>query len=323
MNNTQKYWRTKNYLRMNEMEIPISSERKQIEEPRYYKHYQNPRSLTIYNYEKMKRAKNDLWLEREKIMKEEKIKNMGNTQEKINYLVEKRMSPLYKERFYVLTGKKKEINNEKKRSHWKDDELMDKIELVNNWKNINWFKPNKTYNPEMKKREILKPLVNNKEKILKEKDKLKEEKINESKRKLKHDLMEQRHQEIKDKNINPLKFSKYPINQTVYEMTKNNLLNDNDADQSDYVTIHFKDPNKTAHNLQFGNYKIEINDEKLFLDAYKKVLIKNEKNIKNKNKKNRNWFEYKYNHPGIYREFKYKITGNEQQKEKIHGLELL
>ena len=103
---------------------------------------------------------------------EEKIKNMGNTQEKINYLVEKRMSPLYKERFYVLTGKKKEINNEKKRSHWKDDELMDKIELVNNWKNINWFKPNKTYNPEMKKREILKPLVNNKEKILKEKDKL-------------------------------------------------------------------------------------------------------------------------------------------------------
>ena len=128
--------------------------------------------------------------------------------------------------------------------------------------------------------------------------------------------MEQRHQEIKDKNINPLKFSKYPINQTVYEMTKNNLLNDNDADQSDYVTIHFKDPNKTAHNLQFGNYKIEINDEKLFLDAYKKVLIKNEKNIKNKNKKNRNWFEYKYNHPGIYREFKYKITGNEQQKEE-------
>ena len=43
----------------------------------------------------------------------------------------------------------------------------------------------------MKKREILKPLVNNKEKILKEKDKLKEEKINESKRKLKQYLMEQ------------------------------------------------------------------------------------------------------------------------------------
>ena len=319
MNNTQKYWRTKNYFRTNEMEIPISSERRQLEEPRYYKHYQSPRSLTIYNYEKMKKAKNDLWLEREKIMKEEKIKNMGNTQEKINYLVEKRMGPLYKERFYVLTGKKKEINKEKKRSHWKDDELMDKIELVKNWKNTNWFKPNQAYNPEMKKREILKPLVNNKEKILKEKDRLKEEKINESKRKLKHDLMEQRHQEIKDKNINPLKFSKYPINQNTFEMTKNNLLNDKDIDTSEYVTIHFKDPNKAAvHNLHFGNYKIEINDEKLFLDAYKKVLIRNEKINKNKNKRDKNWIEYKYHHPGIYREFKYKIGGisGEQAKEE-------
>ena len=37
MNNTQKYRRTKNYYRINEMEIPISSERKQIEEPRYSK----------------------------------------------------------------------------------------------------------------------------------------------------------------------------------------------------------------------------------------------------------------------------------------------
>ena len=319
MNNTQKYWRTKNYYRMNEMEIPISSERKQIEEPRYYKHYQSPRSLTIYNYEKMKKAKNDLWLEREKILKEEKIKNMGNTQEKINYLVEKRMNPLYKERFFVLTGKKKEINKDKKRSHWKDDELMDKIELVNNWKNTNWFKPNKTYNPEMRKREILKPLVNNKEKILKEKDRLKEEKINESKRKLKHDLMEQRHQEIKDKNLNPLKYSKYPINQNTFEMTKNNnnLLNEEDIDQSQYVTIHFKDKNKTSSNLHFGNYKIEINDEKLFLDAYKKVLIKSERNSKNKNKRNKNWIEYKFHHPGIYREFKYKIGGEQPKEEKF------
>ena len=28
MNNTQKYWRSKNYYRMNEMELTISSERK-------------------------------------------------------------------------------------------------------------------------------------------------------------------------------------------------------------------------------------------------------------------------------------------------------
>ena len=90
MNNTQKYWRSKNYYRMNEMEEPISSERKQVEEPRYYKQYQNPRSLTIYNYEKMKRAKNDLWLEKEKVYK-------GSVPEKINCIVKKRMFPKYKE----------------------------------------------------------------------------------------------------------------------------------------------------------------------------------------------------------------------------------
>ena len=51
----------------------------------------------------------------------------------------------------------------------------------------------------MKKREILKQLVPNKDKILREQERLKEEKISESKRKIKHDLMEQKHQEIKER----------------------------------------------------------------------------------------------------------------------------
>ena len=318
MNNTQKYWRTKNYLRMNEMEMPISSERKQIEEPRYYKHYQSPRSLTVYNYEKMKKAKNDLWLEREKVFKEEQIKNMGCAPEKIKYLVEKRMGPKYQERFDILTGKKKEIKKEKKRNQWKDEDLMEKIELVNNWKNTNWFQPNRTFNPDMKQRQILKPLVLSKEKIMKEQDKLKEEKINENKRKIKHDLMEQRHQQIKNKNINPIKFSKYPINQTTFEMTKNNLTTDRDSDPSDYVSIHFKDQNKTQHNFQIGNYKIEINEQKLFLDAYKKVLIKEEKNArKNRNNRNKKWIEFKFYHPGVFREFKYRVHGEQPKEEKF------
>ena len=315
MNNTQKYWRTKNYLRMNEMEMPISSERKQVEEPRYYKHYQSPRSLTVYNYEKMKRAKNDLWLEREKVFKEEKQKNMGSAIEKINCLVEKRMEPKYQERFDVITGKKKEIKKDKRRNQWKDEDLMEKIDLVNNWKNTNWFQPNRTFNPDMKKREILKPLVLSKEKILKEQDRLKEEKIIESKRKIKHDLMEQKHKIIKDKNINPIKFSKYPINQITFEMTKNNLLTERDKDDSDYVTIHFKDPNKTQ-NFQFGSYKIDIDDKRLFLDAYKKVLIKEEK-IKNRNHRNKKWIEYQYHHPGVFREFNYKIRGEQPKEEKF------
>ena len=131
--------------------------------------------------------------------------------------------------FYSKNSKNININKEKKRTQWKDEDLMEKIELVNNWKNTNWFQPNKTFNPDMKKREILKPLVLSKEKIMKEQDKLKEEKINENKRKIKHDLMELRHQQIKEKNIEPIKYSKYPINKrenTIKEQNqeKNELL---------------------------------------------------------------------------------------------------
>ena len=156
---------------------------------------------------------------------------------------------------------------------------------------------------------------------MKEQDKLKEEKINENKRKIKHDLMELRHQQIKEKNIDPIKYSKYPINKNVYELSRNNPLiekNKEDNDDSDYVTVHFKDQNKTQHNFQFGNYKFEIDDKKLFLDAYKKVLLKNEKNSrKNKNNGNKKWVHFTYHHPGVYREFKYKIKGDPQGEEKF------
>ena len=308
MNNTQKYWRNKNYYRMNEMELPISSERKQVEEPRYYKSYQSPRSLTIYNYEKMKRAKNDLWLEREKVLREETMKNLGSVPEKIQCIVEKRMFPKYKERFDILTGKKKEIVIESKnKTHWKDDELMEKIELINNWKDTNWFRHNKTFNPEIKKREILKQLVPNKDKILREQERLREEKISENKRKMKHDLMEQKHQEIKQKKINPIQLSKYPINQSIFETTKNNYYSDSEREQKGLATLYI--------NKDKSNYKFEIDDKKLFLDAYKKVLIKKDNSVKrNKttyNNENNKWIQFRYHHPGKYREFIYKTGGGD------------
>ena len=319
MNNTQKYWRSKNYYRMNEMELPISSERKQVEEPRYYKPYQSPRSLTIYNYEKMKRAKNDLWLEKERVFKEETMKNLGSVPEKINCIVEKRMLPKYKERFDIITGKKKEVINEnKKKTHWKDEELMEKIELINNWKDTNWFQPNKTFNPEMKNREILKQLVPNRDKILREQERLREEKISENKRKMKHDLVEQKHQEIKQRKMNPIQLSKYPINQSVFETTKNNYFSDGELEQKGFITMYLNNDKK--NNLNFGNYKFEIDNKKLFLDAYKKVLIKNDNIMKRNrtmyNNENNKWIEFKYHHPGKYREFIYKTGGEYPKKEE-------
>ena len=114
---------------------------------------------------------------------------------------------------------------------------MEKIDLINNWKDINWFHPNKTFNPEMKKRELLKQLVPNKDKILREQERLKEEKISENKRKLKHDLMEQKNQEIKQRKMNPILFSKYPINQSVFESTKNNCFSDGETENKGFVTV--------------------------------------------------------------------------------------
>ena len=323
INNTQKYWRSKNYYRMNEMELPISSERKQVEEPRYYKSYQNPRKLTIYNYEKMKKAKDDLWLEREKVYKEEKMKNLGSVPEKINYIVEKRMFPKYKERFDILIGKRKEIiNDNKKKTHWKDEELIEKMELINKWKDTNWFQPNRTFNPEMKKTEILKLLVPNRDKILREQERLKEEKISENKRKIKHEQMEQKHLELKQRKLNPIQLSKYPINQSIFEASKNNYYNDGVSQNKGFISSYStKDKNIIKNNkgFQLSNYKFEIDDKKIFLDAYKRILIKNELDIK-KNKtmyfKGNKWIEINYYHPGKFREFIYKIGVDIPKKEE-------
>jgi hypothetical protein len=169
----------------------------------------------------------------------------------------------------------------------------------------------------MKKRELLKQLVPNKDKILREQDRLKEEKISENKRKIKHDLMEQKHLEIKQKKINPIQLSKYPINQSIFESTKNNCLSDGESEKKDYFTLNKNNFNNTFH---FGNYRFDIDDKKLFLDAYKKVLIKNENNIK-RNKTmyyngNNRWIQFKYHHPGKYREFNYKTGGGDLPKKE-------
>lgn len=43
--------------------------------------------------------------------------------------------------------------------------------------------------------------------------------------------MEQKHLEIKQKKINPIQLSKYPINQSVFESTKNNCLSDGESEK--------------------------------------------------------------------------------------------
>ena len=314
MNNTQKYWLKTNYRRKNELEYPLSTERKQIEEPKYYKVYKNLQNLVKYNYEMMKKAKNDLWLEKEKILKEERKNNPNSIEEKLNYLVDKKLNEKYKERFEYLKNNKNlnitEINKKKyKKNHWNDKELIDKMKLIENWNDYKWFKPDHTYNPEKQKMEIFKDLVYNKEKILKEQEKIKEEIEYEKYQKMR---LEELQSKKNGKNcISPLHYSKYPINSQIYEYNKK--MKD--------------DPNSNIQNSEncneLSNTNKENDENKLFLEAYKRIILQNENKKIGKKRAisckimKRHFYEIKYIHPGIFREFKYIINlGKNKVKEE-------
>ena len=128
---------------------------------------------------------------------------------------------------------------------------------------------------------------------------------------IKHEIIEQKTKAIKNKHLNPIKFSKYPIDLSTFETTRNNNLTEYDDHRK---KESWNSMNSTTYH--FGNYDFELDNNKLFLDAYKKVLIKDEKIArKNRNHMNKKWIEFKYHHPGVFREFKYKI-GSEQSKEE-------
>ena len=111
------------------------------------------------------------------------------------------------------------------------------------------------------------------------------------------------------------------INQSVFETTKNNYFSDSESQKKGYSTIPLNKDINNNNIFHFGNYKFELDDKKLFLDAYKKVLIKNE-NITKRSKTmnsnlNNNWIEFRYHHPGKYREFNYKLGGENSKREEI------
>ena len=322
-NNTQKYWLKNNYRRKNELEYPLSSERKQLEKPKYFKIYKNPKNLVEYNYEVMQKAKNDLWLEKEKVLKEVKEKNPTYVKEKIDYLVNKKMEQKYKERFYNIKNKKNlNITENKKTSNlWKDKELIDKIKLIEQWKNIKDIPCpilDKTFNPEEQKRLLFKDLFRNKEKIIKEQKKIKDEIQKENYIKIK---LEELQSKKNGKNkISPLQYSKYPINREIYEY--NQKINNN-KDNPQIIVIDNKDysKNSNVNNIYNENgeddlskTKYENDEKKLFLEAYKRIMLQNDNKKKFKNRPisckitKRNKYNIIYIHPGIYRQFNYIVN---------------
>ena len=323
--NTIKYWRKTAYDRFNENPFPISNERKYIEEERYYKKYLSPKREYIQNYNIMKKIKEDLFLEREKVLNKMKKENPRDEHnlDKLNSLVEKEMNETYKEKFNIIMGKKKRSNTaESYKKNWKDEELVEKVNTINNWNDVNWFKPLKNeeedyYDKTFKKRELLKPLVSKGNDIIKEENNLHLKIENDYKKEIKKTYLKNRNKLLLTHSEptsikNTLKISKYPIDKKSYEsqlksFEESKSVKDNDNEDD----IYYNEDNI----IQLGDKY----SKKLFLEAYKTITLNDIKEKKNK-RKNDMWIEYQYVHLGKYREFQFnnKIYNEVEMNYKIN-----
>ena len=306
--NSQKYWNNNNENRISSAPFIVSKTRQNIEKTRYFKPYKDPLTLEKFNYKTMKKVKDLLWIEREKVFEDikKKVPKSEKNIEKVNALVHKQMHDKYKEKFDIITGKKIEKkSNGRPKSNWKDMEIAEKIQSIADWKDINWYKPYKTEISDDNKRiELLKPLVNNKFNVLNEERKLKDEKFAEDKKRLKLALMKQKNDFRKEHNQNSLKISKFPIDKNIYEYNKQ--FNDNEFQMTENEDLDIiSDPNNILNEMKENN---SDSNRKYFLNAYKNVIlekIKTNKRVMSHYKNSKSWIENKYYHPGTFREFIY------------------
>ena len=306
--NSQKYWNNNNENRISSAPFIVSKTRQNIEKTRYFKPYKDPLTLEKFNYKTMKKVKDLLWIEREKVLEDikKKVPKSEKNLEKVNALVHKQMYDKYKEKFDIITGKKIEKkSNGRPKSNWKDMEIAEKIQSIADWKDINWYKPYKTeISDDTKRIELLKPLVNNKFNVLNEERKLKDEKLAEDKKRLKLALMKQKNDFRKEHNQNSLKISKYPIEKNIYEYNKQ--FNDNEFQMTENEDLDIiSDPNNILNEMKENN---SDSNRKYFLNAYKNVIlekIKTNKRVMSHYKNSKSWIENKYYHPGTFREFIY------------------
>ena len=315
--NTQSYWFKTEMDRINGEQLPMTTERKKHEEPRYYKPYLDPQSLSEYHYEIMTQVKKNTWIERENLTEKIKHENPGceKYKEKIDSLVHKEMYNTYKDKFQIMIGKKKEKTKELKVYKWKDSELIDKIHTISNWKDLKWYKPinikdnkdhfhtvDNTDIDEMKKKELLKPLITRCLDVFKEETSIKDKKMSEYKKKLKIDLMKKKTKPGYQNAKITMKQSKYPLDKNLYECQNR---------------INTCEGTKTSPKIDFGETTLvnplrTHNDKEFFLEAYKNIILLDEDKNKKKRsasnyKRNDLWIEYKYYHPGTYVSYIYRF----------------
>ena len=317
--NTKRYWRATAYDRLNENIIPISNNRRHFEEPRFYKKYLTPLQNTNYKLQTMRKVKEITSLERERILKKVIQENPASCEEKINLLTNKQMYNTYQEKFNELTGKSKSLTQKNFfKKDWKDEELVDKVKTLNNWKNIKWFKPFKgenDYNDKnFKRRELLKPLVTKGCAIAKEEDNIKTKLEEEYKKKKKKKLLQKRNKTILSiepiSTKNSLLESKYPLDKKEYETQIKKSIEDKKNYKRNKSNDNIKEIDESKENdfiIQDDNAIIPVTQpysNKYFLQAYKTVTLDDLKEKKRK-RKNDQWIEYQYSHFGTYREFEF------------------
>ena len=317
--NTKRYWRATAYDRLNENIIPISNNRRHFEEPRFYKKYLTPLQNTNYKLQTMRKVKEITSLERERILKKVIQENPASCEEKINLLTNKQMYNTYQEKFNELTGKSKSLTQKNFfKKDWKDEELVDKVKTLNNWKNIKWFKPFKgenDYNDKnFKRRELLKPLVTKGCAIAKEEDNIKTKLEEEYKKEIKKKLLQKRNKTILSiepiSTKNSLLESKYPLDKKEYETQIKKSIEDKKNYKRNKSNDNIKEIDESKENdfiIQDDNAIIPVTQpysNKYFLQAYKTVTLEDLKDKKRK-RKNEQWVEYEYSHFGTYREFEF------------------
>ena len=254
-NNSEIYWKENEENRRNKSAFKISPKRRKLEVKRYFKPYRKPYENTIDFINNMKKAKSLSQFEREKVKKEIIHENPGtlNFPEKINALIDKRMYNIEREKYNEIIGKVekkklKEIELEKEKFRWNDSDLINKMMLLNEIKDINWFKKSINKSKSAKKdykKEFLKPLVEEGDEIHKEEENIKDKLLEEHKRRMKHELLLKNKFGRKIRENNEFK-SKYPLTETQYkkEINKNtNLRYDKDDKHND--------PNQIYDDMKF------------------------------------------------------------------------
>ncbi|MCQ2818045.1 MAG: hypothetical protein MJ252_12335 [archaeon] len=318
--NTTNYWRRHENERLIGAPLEISESRKKIEPIRYYQTYRNPSEDAKFRYTTMQKAKESTWFEREKVYKKILKDNPLTVacQEKINSLVDKQMSRLYKTKYDELSGKKRISPSTNIRTEWKDEEIVDKIQTLGKWKNIKWFHPistetddnggtgyyhtiyhkTKSEDKDTLKRELLKPLVESKSKILKEEEKIKQTLFEAYKAKIKKETLQQKNKKLTghdtEENKNKKKYSSiYPLDKASFEEQQRRLSGSYDELQKEEVY------NSVPTEGDIISPTENKSNKKFFLDAYKKVAIQGIKEQRKKLKKE-SCYEYQFKHLGTY-----------------------